>query len=133
MIGKSGRTIACGLKSALALCAVTMALAAPLSAQEFMSEDDLLATIPGSVIDGKSNNGTVWAQAYSAYKGGKKAGTINVNFGGEKSKSKWSVKDGMWCEDWGSGSACWQVERVGAKGLRMYENGKAKKNVWQLR
>lgn len=120
-----------GLKAAAALTA--LALAAPAHAQQFMTEDELLATIPGSVIDGVSNDGTRWAQAYSADKGGKKNGTINVNFGGQKGKAKWRVQDGMWCEDWGSGKACWQVERVGKKGLRMYENGTPKKNVWQLR
>lgn len=121
------------IRPAVAVTAFALTLAAPASAQDFMTEDQLLATIPGSVIDGVSNNGTRWAQSYSAYKGGRKNGAINVNFGGQKSKSKWSVKNGMWCEDWGSGSACWQVERVGDKGLKMYENGKPKKNVWQLR
>jgi hypothetical protein len=118
---------------ASSIFAALLLFSEPVSAQTFMSEDELLATIPGSVIDGKSKNGTVWAQAYSVAKGGKKSGTINVNFGGEKSKSKWAVKDRMWCEDWGSGSACWQVERVGDKGLRMYENGKPKPNLWVMR
>ncbi|SPH23408.1 hypothetical protein DEA8626_02471 [Defluviimonas aquaemixtae] len=98
-----------------------------------MSEDELLATIPGSIIDGTSNDGTRRAQAYSAYKGGKECGAINVDFGGQKGKSKWFVKDGRWCEDWGSGSACWQFERVSSKKLRMYENDKPKPNLWVLR
>lgn len=120
-------------RSLAALSVTAFLLAAPASAQQFMTEDELLATIPGSTIDGTSNDGTRWAQAYSGYKGGKKAGSINVNFGGEKSKSKWSVKGGMWCEDWGSDSACWQVERVSDNELRMYANGKPRKHLWVLR
>jgi hypothetical protein len=118
---------------AAATIAALFLFAAPAMAQTFMSEDELLAAIPGSIIDSTSKDGTRWAQAYSKYGGGKKSGSINVNFGGAKSKSKWSVKNGQWCEDWGSGSACWQVERVSEKELRMYENGKPRPNLWVMR
>jgi hypothetical protein len=102
-------------------------------ATDFMSEEELLQTIPGSVINGTSNDGTRWAQSYSAYKNGKKNGIIKVNFGGKKSDSKWFVDKGQWCENWGTGQGCWMVERVDSKSLRMYENGKAKKNLWKLK
>lgn len=115
-----------------AIAATALLVSAPAFAQTFMSDEELLATIPGSIIDSTSKDGTRWAQAYSKH-GGKKSGSINVNFGGAKSKSKWSVKDGQWCEDWGSGNACWQVEQVSEKELRMYENGKPKPNLWVMR
>ena len=107
-----------------------LVLASPATAQEFMSQAELLATIPGSTIQSKTNQGVPWSQAYSA---GKKKGTIAVNFNGEKSASKWFVKGNQWCEDWGSGKACWDVERVDEHSLRMYENGKPKKNLWKLK
>lgn len=105
-------------------------VASPVSAQEFMTQAELLATIPGRTIQAKTDKGVPWAQAYSA---GKKKGTIAVNFNGEKSASKWFVKGDKWCEDWGSGKACWDVERVDESSLRMYENGKAKKHLWKLK
>ena len=116
------------------LLAAVFAAALPAvgAAQDFMTQEQLLATIPGSTIHAKTNEGVPWAQAYSAYKGGKKKGVISVNFNGEKSTSKWSVKGNQWCEDWGSGHACWDVEQVDAKSLRMYENGKPKKNLWKI-
>lgn len=105
-------------------------LASPAVAQEFMTQAELLATFPGSTIQSKTNEGVPWAQAYST---GKKKGTIAVNFDGQKLKSKWYVKGDQWCEDWGDGKACWDVERVDATSLRIYENGKPKKNLWKLK
>ncbi len=46
--------------------------------------------------------------------------------------SKWYVEGDKWCENWGDGHACWDVEQVDAKSLRLYENGKAKKNLWHI-
>ena len=102
----------------------------PARAQEFMTQAELLATIPGHTIQAKTDKGVPWAQTYSA---GKKKGTIAVNFNGEMLKSKWYVKGDQWCEDWGDGKACWDVEQVDANSLRMYENGKPKKNLWKLK
>ena len=103
-------------------------------AQTFMSEKELLATIPGQTLDGLSNQDgkTKWAQTYSAANGRKK-GIIAGNFGGEKYDAKWYVKKGQWCEDWGSGNDCWSMERVGAKNIRIYKDGKPKKNFWTVR
>ena len=119
----------------LALISTLAVVSVPTTAtaQEYMSEKDLLTTIPGSTINAKSNDGTPWVQAYSGYKGGKKKGIIKGIFGDTKFDAKWFVQDGQWCENWGDGQACWQVERVDAKSLRMYENGKPKKNLWKLK
>ena len=121
------------LRTALVLAVVssasTFATTRDVHAQEFMKKEELLVTIPGHTIRAKSNDGTAWFQVYSA---GKKKGLIEGEFGGEPIKSKWYVKGDKWCEDWGSGKACWDVERVDASSLRMYENGKPKKNVWKL-
>lgn len=106
---------------------------AAASAQEFMSEEELLATIPGSTIDGKTDKGVEWVQAYSAYDGKHKKGKIAGDFQGQAIKSRWYVEHGQWCEDWGSGNACWQVEKIGKKKLRMYQDGHPRPNPWVLR
>ncbi len=115
---------------ALALTFVFAANAAV--SQEFMTQKELLATIPGnsitsiSIQDGK----TRWTQNYGK---GRKKGKIAGLFGKDQYKAEWSVKGNRWCEDWGSGSACWQVERVDAQSLRMYKDGKPQKNLWKLK
>jgi hypothetical protein len=122
----TGRTLAVA-------AGLVLASSMPGLAQNFMSEDELLATIPGSTIDGKTDSGVAWVQGYSKRKGNKKSGVIKGSFDGQEINSKWFVKDGQWCEDWGSGSQCWQVERIDEKSLRMYENGKPRPNPWVLR
>jgi hypothetical protein len=107
--------------------------ALPASAgPKFMTESELMATIPGRAISAKSNNGVDWTQKYSAANKQKK-GNIDGVFDGKAYKAKWFVKDGQWCENWGDGQACWMVERTGSKTLRLYENGKPKKNLWNLK
>ncbi|MCC0065124.1 MAG: hypothetical protein H6895_13735 [Defluviimonas sp.] len=123
---------ACLMPSA-ALAASLFLFATPVAAQTFMSEDELLATIPGSTIDGKTDQGEKWVQAYSAFDGKKKKGVIAGKSGGADFKSKWYVENGQWCENWGDGHACFQVERVSKKELRMYRDGKARPNLWVLR
>lgn len=98
-------------------------------AQEFMTQEELLATFPGSTIRAKSDNGKSWFQVYST---GKKKGTITGEFDGTPITSKWYVKGDQWCENWGDGKACWDVERVDEKSLRIYENGKPRKHLWKL-
>jgi hypothetical protein len=102
----------------------------PAAATEFMTRAELLATIPGKSIQGKSNDGTPWVQTYAT---GKTKGAIEGLFGKQKIVSKWYVEGNKWCENWGSGHACWDVERVDATSLRMYENGTPKKNLWKLK
>ena len=92
-------------------------------AQTFMTEDELLATIPGSSVNSKTNKGVNWAQNYSKANG-KRKGVIKGIFDGAKYDAKWFVKGGQWCENWGDGEGCWSVEQVDAKSLPMYENGK---------
>lgn len=102
------------------------------SAQTFLSEDALLATIPGSSVSSKTDKGVPWVQNYSAAKG-KRKGVIKGNFDGSKYDAKWFVKDGQWCENWGDGEGCWSVEQVDAKSLRMYVDGKPRPNLWKLK
>ena len=108
-------------------------LSAPAShAQTFMTEDELLDTIPGSSITSKTNEGVKWAQNYSKANG-KRKGAIKGVFDGSKYDAKWFVKGGQWCENWGDGEGCWSVEQVDANSLRMYENGKPRPNLWVLK
>lgn len=117
----------------VALTAMLTSFPAAVLAQSFMTEEELLATIPGSMINGKTNKGVPWAQSYGAYKGGKKKGAIKGIMNDTKFDSKWYVENGQWCEDWGDGQACWQVERVDEKSLRMYADGKPRPNLWILK
>ena len=120
------------LPRALVLCTVAFSIApvASAHAQDFLSKAQLLALIPGHRIDSVSKDGTAWFQIYSK---GKSKGTIKGDFGGEAVKAKWFVTGDTWCENWGTGKACWQVEQVDATSLRMYENGKPKPNLWKLK
>ncbi len=103
------------------------------SAQTFMTSEELLSTIPGQTFYGISSKNTQWIQTYSAVKGRKKKGKIAGNSDGADYEAKWHVKDDQWCEDWGTGKACWSMERVDAKNFRIYIDGKPQKNFWTLR
>ncbi|WP_425043612.1 hypothetical protein [Primorskyibacter sp. S87] len=102
------------------------------SAADFMTEQQLVATFPGSTLYGVSEQDgkTQWAQTYGK---GRKKGKVVGNFGGEKYNAKWFVKDGMWCEDWGSGSGCWHIERVDGKTFQPYKDGNKRKQVWRMK
>jgi len=102
------------------------------AAQQFLKQDQLLAIFPGATINGKTARGIVWTQAYSTKKGDTKKGIIKGVFDGNPMASKWYVEGDKWCENWGDGHACWDVEQVDAKSMRLYENGKAKKNLWHI-
>ena len=116
---------------AIALGAVALALSAGASlAVEFMTQEELLATIPGHSIHAKTNEGVPWVQTYSK---GKKKGKVKGKMGDQTFESIWFVKGDQWCEDWGDGSACWDVERVDENSLRMYENGKPRKHLWKVK
>ena len=106
------------------------ATATASSATVFLTQAELLALIPGHSISSTSKNGVKWVQNYAM---GKKKGAISGKFGKDAVKSKWYVSGNQWCEDWGDGKACWDVERVDASSLRMYEDGVAKKNIWTLK
>jgi hypothetical protein len=121
-------------KTLLASCAVAVVcLTAPMAtAQTFMTEDELLATIPGSSIYSKTDEGVKWAQNYGKANG-KRKGAIKGVMNGDRFNSTWYVKGGLWCEDWGSGHACYGVERVDAKSLRMYRGNDPRPNLWKLK
>lgn len=108
-------------------------LGAPAAqAQTFMTEEELLATIPGSSISSKTDEGVKWSQNYGKANG-KRKGAIKGIFDGAKYDSKWYVQDGLWCEDWGDDHECFGVERVDAKSLRIYRGTKARPNLWKLK
>lgn len=121
------------MKYLLAIAAILMSTQFA-AAQSFMTNEELLATIPGHTFYGISNSDgkTQWAQTYSAYKGRKK-GKVAGNFGGEKYEGKWQVKNDQWCEDWSTGKGCWSIERVDAKNIRVYKDGEPLKNFWTLK
>ena len=112
--------------------AVLVMSSASASAQEFMTQKELLATFPGSTLSGISNTDgkTPWAQAYGK---GRKKGKIAGNYGGSTYEAKWYVDGDQWCEDWGSGSGCWQVVQTSAKEFQMYKDGKPLKNPWKMK
>jgi len=102
-------------------------------AQEFMTQKELLTTIPGQTLYGLSNadNKTKWAQVYSK---GRKKGRITGVFGDTQYKSKWFVKEDFWCENWDGGQGCWKFVQVGEKQLRAYKDGKRKlENSWRIK
>ncbi len=104
-------------------------------AQVFMTQEELLATIPGGQLSGVSNNDgkTPWIQAYSKATS-KKNGKLNGLWDGkDKYTGDWFVKDDQWCEKGNWGQKCWSVERIGANEFRIYENGQPKKNTWKLK
>lgn len=118
--------------SAFALLAVVTG-AEKVEAQEFMSQQELLATIPGATLYGVSSQDgkTKWAQAYGK---GRKKGKIAGVFGKDKYQAKWWVKDDMWCEDWGSDKGCWKMVRDGDKQLQAYKEGTKKvKYPWNIK
>ena len=110
-------------------------LAAPMArAQTFLTDAELLDAIPGMTVFSKSDRGTPWAQNYSVSDvDDAKKGAIRGIFGKRKYYAKWYVRDGKWCENWGSGQACWSVERVDSTSLRMYIGAKPRPNLWHLK
>ncbi|MBC7676740.1 MAG: hypothetical protein H7173_11930 [Rhodoferax sp.] len=110
-------------------------LAAPVArAQTFLTDAELLDAIPGMTVFSKSDRGTPWAQNYSVSDvDDAKKGAIRGIFGKRKYYAKWYVRDGKWCENWGSGQACWSVERVDSTSLRMYIGAKPRPNLWHLK
>ena len=117
------------------LAVAVVFLAAPMArAQTFLTDAELLDAIPGMTVFSKSDRGTPWAQNYSVSDvDDAKKGAIRGIFGKRKYYAKWYVRDGKWCENWGSGQACWSVERVDSTSLRMYIGAKPRPNLWHLK
>lgn len=103
-----------------------------VSAQTFLTQKELLSIFPGATMYGISNNDgkTKWVQTYGK---GKRKGNISGLWGNDKYKSKWYVKNGQWCEDWGISKACWDIEQVEPKKLRMYKKGKPLKHLRNIK
>ena len=119
----------CNFAAAIMLSAM---VASSATAQEFLTQKELLATIPGNTAYGISNEDgkTRWIQNYGK---GRKKGKIAGIYGKNKYESKWSVKGNLWCEDWGTGGGCWNFEKVDSKSYRVYKDGKPLKNLWKLK
>ena len=103
------------------------------TASQFMTQSQLLATIPGATLYGTSSNDgkTHWVQKYS--KGGT-SGAISGLWGGAPYTSTWSVKGDMWCEKGDDFDACWSMLRVKDKELQPYKDGTEKlKNPWFIK
>lgn len=103
------------------------------AAQQFMTQEQLLLAIPGSTLQGKDKKGVPWAQAYASSNGGKKKkGKITGNYDGTIFESKWYVEGDRWCEDWGSGSECWNVEQLDPDTFQMWKlNGTKHNKPWR--
>lgn len=123
----------------LAACAETTNVTPASSADgteavsQFLTQDQLLATIPGSTIHGTSSSDgkTQWVQKYS--KGGT-SGAISGLWGGDSYTSTWYVKDDMWCEKSDTFDGCWSIQKTGSKELQAYKNGTEKlKNPWLIK
>ncbi len=126
--GRAGLRL-CTIGAAMALLSLTAPM---VHAQTFMTEEELLATIPGSSISSKTDEGVKWAQNYGKANG-KGKGAIKGVFQGTKYDAKWYVENGLWCEDWGDGHECFGVEQVDAKSLRMYRGDEPRPNLWKLK
>jgi hypothetical protein len=108
-------------------------LAAPSTAQEFMTRKELQATIPGATLYGISNQDkkTRWVQTYSK---GRRQGAIAGLWGKQEYKAKWKIKGSFWCEEWSDGSGCWKLVRVDATTLHPYRDGKEYTGaIWNIR
>ena len=106
------------------------ALKAEMANVSLMSDQEILALVPGSTISGISSTDgkTKWVQNYSEVDAGVSKGTGKGDFGGDPYDFKWKVKEGQLCEDWGSGKGCWSLELVeDGKAIQRYgKKGKLK-------
>ncbi|MBS0564136.1 MAG: hypothetical protein JSR87_06600 [Proteobacteria bacterium] len=119
---------------AVSTAILATAFAAPgvMHAQEFMSEEELLQTLPGHEAHSVDKKGNAWAQVYSARSGSKKSGVFNGVWKTDKYTGKWTVKNGQWCEDTGDWQGCFQFVRIDAKTILAYRDGQKQKQ-WTLK
>lgn len=112
---------------------LTCLIAAPAVGQDFMSKQELQATIPGATLFGISNQDkkTRWVQTYSK---GKRRGTIAGLWGKDEYASKWQIKGNSWCEEWDGGSGCWKLVLIDDKTIHPYRDGKTYTGaIWNIR
>ena len=104
-------------------------------AQQFMSQKELLDTLPGSQVSGiwDKDNKSKWTQAYSDNDGSKKGLVAGIWKKKEKYQSTWYVEGNQWCEKWDSGETCMKFVRIGPKQLLMYKDGVPSKNFWIIK
>ncbi|MDP5217849.1 hypothetical protein Q5Y75_11520 [Ruegeria sp. 2205SS24-7] len=53
-------------------------------------------------------------------------------FGQRDYTSNWSIHRDLWCEDWGSGTGCWRLERVDETTIQPYHGDRKLTNVWTI-
>ncbi|MEX0351500.1 MAG: hypothetical protein AB3N15_18910 [Paracoccaceae bacterium] len=111
------------LFATLAFCVAT-----PSGADGVMDAEELLATIPGAVLSGISNEdgATRWVQTYD-----RDGGAAGI-FGQRTYRSNWTVRRDLWCEDWGTGSGCWRLERIDEDTIQPYHGDRKLENVWKI-
>ena len=122
------------MKRLLPIMLLSLIVSIPAYSQTFMTEEQMIATMVGATLSGIAikDDRTPWTQTYHPHKKGKPKGKIDGAYGGDPYKSKWWVKKGKWCEDWGSGRGCWNLELVDDSTIQAYKDGKPLKNVWTI-
>lgn len=119
-----------------AVILVGIGIGGTASATEFMTEKELLSTIPGATLTGISNEDfeTIWIQTYEH---GDRSGTSSGFFGGSPYSSDWRVGRGLWCETWvtvsgASDMGCWRIEMVNAETLQPWHGEIKLPNQWKI-
>ncbi len=106
-------------------------LGSQASAATFLTNEELLVTIPGKTLYGRTNDGKKWVQTYN--KGKRNKGKFSGIYDGEKYTGKWFIKNGQWCENWGEGNECRHVEQVKKNKLRTFKDGMPRKYLWTIK
>lgn len=106
-----------------------------VNAQTFMTEEEMLNTIPGAKLGGisSSDGETPWEQTYAKPKKGNSKGKgTGIWNNTDTYKFSWKIKKGKWCENWNGGSACWNAELIDESTIQMYKKGKKMSQVWKI-
>lgn len=115
----SGRPQAWLIAGIIALGAITGA-----GGQTFLTEEEMLATLPGAQIAANDLDGNPWSQTYGAARGKTAGGDFSGVWKDKKYKGKWQVKDGQWCEATKGWQGCFQFARKDAHTLLVFRDGK---------
>ena len=105
------------------------------AAQTFMTEEEMLNTLPGAKLGGisSSDGKTPWEQTYGAPENGKSGGKGKGLWDSNAAYSfTWKVKNGQWCEYWKNGKACWEAVLIDDTTIQMYKKGKKMSQVWKI-
>ena len=103
-------------------------------AQTFMSEEEMLDTFSAATLSGLFlyDEKTRWTQVYEEIQEGETNGIIKGDVAGKPYESRWFIRNGKWCENWGTGNGCYDLVRVNEKTIRAYEKGAPHKMVWEI-